>query len=66
MTNKKRVGRPNQEVTLDKKQEVRCLQDDKDNWALAAELTAHKSTSEYLRALANKDSKRVIKKHNKK
>lgn len=62
MTNKKRVGRPNQEVTLDKKQEVRCLQEDKENWALAADLSGHKSTSDYVRDVVNKHAKRVIKK----
>ena len=64
MTKNKAVGRPFKEVKLNKKQEVRCLDDDKQRWALAAELTEHKSTSDYIRDVVNKDSKRVIKRSN--
>lgn len=64
MTDKKRVGRPNKEAKLNKKQEVRCLDDDKKQWALAAELSDHKSTSDYIRDTMNKHSKRVINKSN--
>ncbi len=64
MTDKKRVGRPNKEVKLNTKQEVRCLDDDKKQWAKAAELSDHKNTSDYIRDTMNKHSKRIIKNSN--
>jgi|GEM_PF-5761681 len=59
---KNRVGRPSQEVTLDKKQEVRCTQDDKDLWKEAAELEGV-SSSELMRKASIDKAKRIIKKH---
>ena len=61
MTDKKRTaGRPKKDVTLNKKQEVRCLESEKVNWKRAAEIKKV-SVSEYLRQLANTDSKRTLK-----
>jgi len=52
-------GRPKQDVTLDKKQEIRCTDDDKNLWRLAAE--DHESVSEWAREVLTRSAKRKIK-----
>ncbi|WP_131087094.1 hypothetical protein [Vibrio vulnificus] len=52
-------GRPKQDVTLDKKQEIRCTDDDKKLWKLAAE--DHDSVSEWAREVLTRSAKRKMK-----
>lgn len=52
-------GRPKQDVTLDKKQEIRCTDDDKNLWKLAAE--DHDSVSEWAREILTRSAKRKMK-----
>ncbi len=61
---KRKVGRPKKPVKLDKKQEVRCLETEKENWKEAAEISGV-STSEFMRLTANKEAAKIIKKHKK-
>ncbi|EGR0353915.1 hypothetical protein CRN61_23975 [Vibrio vulnificus] len=60
MTKEKRQrGRPKQEVTLDKKQEIRCTENDKALWKLAAQ--DHESVSEWAREVLMRSAKRKVK-----
>lgn len=60
MTKEKRQrGRPKQDVTLDKKQEIRCTEDDKALWKLAAK--DHDSVSEWARDVLTRSAKRKAK-----
>ncbi|MEZ9042919.1 MULTISPECIES: hypothetical protein [unclassified Vibrio] len=52
-------GRPKQVLTLDKKQEIRCTDDDKNLWKLAAE--DHDSVSEWAREVLTRSAKRKMK-----
>lgn len=56
----KKVGRPKMDVTLDNKQEVRCMSDEKLAWKNAADSLGI-SVSEYVRKVVNKDALRVLK-----
>ncbi len=61
MTDEKNpVGRPAKEVKLSKKQEVRCLESEKDNWKEAAKISGV-TASEFMRQAANKESTKVLK-----
>lgn len=60
----KKVGRPKMDVTLDNKQEVRCMSDEKLVWKNAADSLGI-SVSEYVRKVVNKDALRVLKKQEK-
>lgn len=53
----KKAGRPKQDVTLDKKQEIRCTEDEKTLWASAAEKQGLK-VSAWARELLNKAAKK--------
>lgn len=57
---KRQRGRPKQDVTLDKKQEIRCTEDDKTLWKRAAE--NHDSVSDWAREVLTRSAKRTIKK----
>jgi uncharacterized protein (DUF1778 family) len=57
---KRSVGRPKKSVKLDKKQEVRCLETEKENWKEAAEISGI-STSEFMRVTANKEAAKILK-----
>lgn len=59
--NARKVGRPKLDVTLDNKQEVRCMSDEKRVWKNAAD-SLGLSVSEYVRKVVNKDASRVLKK----
>ncbi|EGQ9333620.1 TPA: hypothetical protein P7K80_001892 [Vibrio cholerae] len=59
--NTRQRGRPKQEVTLDKKQEIRCTENDKALWKLAAE--NHESVSDWAREVLTRTAKRAIKKN---
>lgn len=61
---KKPVGRPKQSKTFDKKQEVRCFEEDKTLVKQAADLD-DVAASEVWRTGALKEAKRIIRKHNK-
>ncbi|CAK2041135.1 Plasmid segregation centromere-binding protein ParG [Vibrio crassostreae] len=52
-------GRPKQDVTLDKKQEIRCTENDKALWKLAAQ--DHESVSEWAREILTRSAKRKVK-----
>ncbi|CAH7354250.1 hypothetical protein A142_16585 [Vibrio splendidus 12E03] len=52
-------GRPKQDVTLDKKQEIRCTESDKALWKLAAQ--DHESVSEWAREILTRSAKRKVK-----
>lgn len=52
-------GRPKQDVTLDKKQEIRCTENDKALWKLAAQ--DHESVSEWAREILTQSAKRKVK-----
>ncbi|MBV7264357.1 hypothetical protein KCG43_20305 [Photobacterium sp. WH24] len=54
--NKKTAGRPKQEVTLDKKQEIRCTEDEKAQWLRAAK-SQNMKVSAWARELLNKAAK---------
>lgn len=56
----KKVGRPKMDVTLDNKQEVRCMSDEKLAWKNAADSLGI-SVSQYVRKVVNKDALRVLK-----
>ena len=56
----KKVGRPKMDVTLDNKQEVRCMSDEKLAWKNAADSLGI-SVSEYVRKVVNKDALSVLK-----
>lgn len=58
------VGRPKQSKTFDKKQEVRCFEEDKALVKQAADLGGI-AASEVWRTGALKEAKRIIKKHEK-
>ena len=60
MNKNKSVGRPFKEVKMDKKQEIRCSEEEKQLWALAAKLSEHKNTSDYMRDVVNQHAKGVI------
>lgn len=60
-TEKRSRGRPKQGVTLDKKQEIRCTDDDKALWKQAAE--SHGSVSDWAREVLTRSAKRTIKKN---
>ena len=60
MTTKKRQrGRPKLDATLDKKQEIRCTENDKALWKLAAQ--DHESVSEWAREVLTRIAKRKVK-----
>lgn len=59
-TEKRQRGRPKQDVTLDKKQEIRCTEDDKALWKYAAK--NHDSVSDWAREVLTRSAKRTIKK----
>ncbi|TKB53373.1 hypothetical protein FCL42_14690 [Ferrimonas aestuarii] len=52
---KKPPGRPKQSVTLDKKQEIRCTEEDKAQWAHAAAKKDQK-VSAWAREVLNKEA----------
>ncbi|RLV60967.1 DUF1778 domain-containing protein [Parashewanella curva] len=54
------VGRPHQEVKLSKKQEVRCLESEKEAWKKAAKASGC-SASEFMRQAANEKAAKVLK-----
>ena len=54
-------GRPKQDVTLDKKQEIRCTEDDKLLWKLAA--NDYDSVSEWAREILTRSAKRTVNKN---
>lgn len=58
-TEKRQRGRPKQDVTLDKKQEIRCTEDDKELWKHAAK--DHDSVSEWAREVLTRSAKRKVK-----
>ncbi|MEI8659362.1 hypothetical protein [Vibrio sp. Hal054] len=61
MTKEKRTrGRPKQDDTLDKKQEIRCSDEDKALWKLAAK--NHDSVSDWAREVLTRSAKRTVKK----
>ncbi len=57
--NNRTRGRPKKEVTLDKKQEIRCTDDDKKLWQLAAK--NHDSVSDWAREVLTRNAKRKVK-----
>lgn len=54
-------GRPKQDVTLDKKQEIRCTEEDKSLWKLAA--NDYDSVSEWARDVLTRSAKRTVNKN---
>lgn len=60
-TKKQPRGRPNKDVTLDKKQEIRCHQDDKSLWQDAAYAKGYRSVSEWARSVLTNSAKRAVK-----
>lgn len=57
-TEKRQRGRPKQDVTLDKKQVIRCTEDDKTLWIRAAE--NHDSVSDWAREVLTRSAKRSV------
>ena len=55
---KRQRGRPKQDVTLDKKQEIRCTEDDKELWKLAAK--DHDSVSDWAREVLTRSARKKI------
>ncbi|MBF4374486.1 hypothetical protein [Vibrio anguillarum] len=58
-TEKRQRGRPKQDVTLDKKQEIRCTEHDKDLWRLASK--DYDSVSDWAREVLTRSAKRKLK-----
>ena len=58
---KRPVGRPKKSVALTAKQEVRCLESEKESWKEAANVSGV-SASEFMRQAANKEAARALKK----
>tara|TARA_Y100000588_G_scaffold379470_1_gene461686 strand:+ start:720 stop:926 length:207 start_codon:yes stop_codon:yes gene_type:complete len=58
-TEKRQRGRPKLDVTLDKKQEIRCTENDKVLWKLAAQ--DHESVSEWAREVLTRSANRKVK-----
>ncbi|MBB1313436.1 hypothetical protein [Aliivibrio sp. SR45-2] len=60
MKDDKRVrGRPEKDITLDKKQEIRCTEDDKKLWKLASK--EHRSVSDWARDVLTSSAKKTLK-----
>lgn len=54
-------GRPQKDVTLDKKQQIRCLEMEKGLWKDAAALSpTAKNTSDWARTVLNREAKKIL------